>query len=118
MTNEWLRIRLRAWQQIAIERFGPDPNHWRFVCPSCGHVQTRQDFRDLGMPERQLDNIIGFSCIGRWNTTHRDEVVSYCEESQGYGCTYAGGGSINISPYTVLLPKGDERPTFGFAPCS
>lgn len=115
MADEWLRIELEDWHRQAIERFGPDPNHWRFVCPSCGHVQTRQDFLDLGMSQRQVDTIVGFSCIGRWNVTHRSEVVGYCEQSRGYGCTYAGGGSINISPMTVLLPAGEERPTFGFA---
>ena len=114
MADEWIRIELLAWQARAIELFGPDPNHWRFVCPSCGHVQTRQDFRDLGMSDRQLDTLIGFSCIGRWQAAERQHVVAFCEQSQGYGCTYAGGGLINISPYQVILPKGDERPTFGF----
>lgn len=116
MADEWTRISHEAWLAEGQARFGLDPTSWRFLCPSCGQVQTRTDFLKLGMSLRLVDTVIGFSCIGRWNVRNRSFVVNYCEQSEGYGCTYAGGGNINISPYTVLLPDGSERPTFGYAP--
>jgi hypothetical protein len=113
MANEWVRITLEDWHKLAIEKFGMDPNKWKFTCPSCGHVQTRQDFLDLGMSPRNVDTIVSFSCIGRWNLR---DVVGFCEKSKGSGCDYAGAGLFRISPYTVVLPTGEERPTFAFAP--
>ena len=50
------------WLAEAERRFGKDPLRWRFVCPSCGHVASVQDYKDVGAPVE----CVGFSCIGRW----------------------------------------------------
>lgn len=36
------------WQAEAVRRFGPDQMKWKFVCPSCGHVASIQDWKDAG----------------------------------------------------------------------
>lgn len=113
MADEWVRIPLADWRDEATNRFGPDPNDWRFVCPSCGHVQTRRDFLQLGMGAAQVDRYLAFSCVGRWHIG-RDVVDDMGVPSRGYGCRYSGGGLFNISPYQLILPQGDERPTFAF----
>ena len=112
--DNWIRISLEDWQAKGRELFGDDANFWRFVCPSCGQVQTRQDFLNLGMHPRQVDQFLAYSCIGRWNVKDRELVVDFCEETQGAGCTFAGGGLYNISPYTIIVTDGEDRPTFGF----
>ena len=98
------------WLAKARELFGDDPKQWRFVCPSCGHVQSIADFEALGMEGRQIQNYIGFSCIGRW----RPKSVHLGEPDQGEGCNYAGGGLFRLNPVEVDLGEGEVRGTFAF----
>lgn len=112
MADEWIRLSLEEWQQQGRELFGPDVNDWKYVCPACGHVQTRQDWLDLGMNDRQVDERVGFSCIGRW--LNPLGCATGFEPSTGTGCDYAGGLVPNISPITIIIAENDERPTFGW----
>jgi len=104
----------QEWLKEAVEKFGKDPNKWRFVCPSCGHVQTRQDFLDTGLPAKQVDNILAYSCIGRWRQGPGRDVKHLGEKDTGDGCNYAGGGLFNLNPVGVKLEAGDARATFEF----
>lgn len=104
---------LACWQKLGESLFGPDVDQWRFICPSCGHIQTRADWRKLGMNHRLIDMLLGFSCIGRWLNPLR--AVEFGELSEGYGCMYHGHQRRNISPTVVIISPGEERPTFGFA---
>lgn len=114
MANEWTRLTLREWHILGTALFGGDVNDWKFICPSCGHVQSRRDWMNLGMNPRQIDTYLGFTCIGRW--LHPLNAVDAFEESKGYGCRYIGTGIPNISPITLVISPNEERPTFGFAP--
>lgn len=112
MSDEWINLSLVEWQEQGRELFGTDVNLWRFMCPSCGHIQTRQDWLDLGMSPRQVDSHLAFTCIGRW--LQPLEAVPAFQHSRGYGCMYIGTGIPNISPLTVQISPNEERPTFGF----
>lgn len=86
-------------------RFGPDRMTWRFVCPSCGHVQSPQDLKDAGAPE----TAVAFSCVGRWLPKCQDAF-----DGKDGPCNYAGGGLFRIAPVT-LSDRPDSGPFFAFA---
>jgi hypothetical protein len=93
------------WKQEAIRRFGTDPNRWRFVCPSCGHVASIQDWKDAGASEGEA----AFSCIGR-----------HISKSADIGgkpgpCNYAGGGLFQLNPITITHADGHTSNVFDFA---
>lgn len=87
-------LTLGQWQSEAIDLFGKDPTKWRFVCPSCGMVQTKADFIMAGFSPQAADLTAAYSCLRRWT----DE-----------GCLAAGTG-----PVTLIITEGEERPTFEF----
>lgn len=121
MADEHRDLTLEQWHAEASGRYGDDPNRWRFACPMCGHVQTRQDFLDMGMKGDLADQLLGFSCIGRYRTTDPEADVAECGEfDRGYGCDYVGDRGQNCSPVTILVGgPGELRPTFEFAlPCT
>lgn len=43
-------------------RFGEDDEDWKFVCPSCGHVQSVADFKAIGVD----GNKAYYECISRY----------------------------------------------------
>ena len=112
MADEWSVMTLAEWQEKGILLFGEDVNYWQFICPSCGHIQTRAEWLSLGMQETMIDTRLGFSCIGRWLDPL--DRVEFGERSKGKGCNYVGDHAPNISPITVIISEGEERPTFGF----
>lgn len=79
------------WQAEGVKRFGPDQMLWRFVCPSCGHVASVQDWKNVGASERQ----VAFSCIGRHIEGSKDIF------GKPGPCNYAGGGLIGLNPVHV-----------------
>lgn len=93
------------WRAEGKRRFGDDALKWRFVCPSCTHVASAEDYRKAGAPS----TAVGFSCIGRWLET---QVEAF--DGAGGPCNYAGGGLIRINP--VLVRDGEnEHQLFAFA---
>lgn len=90
------------WFAEGERLFGPGIMQWRFVCPSCGHIASVQDWKDAGAPE----GAVAFSCIGRY-LPERSEAFG----GQGSGpCNYTGGGLIRLNPVDV-----EGRQTFAFA---
>jgi hypothetical protein len=92
------------WLAKASELFGNDMMKWSFVCPSCGHVASVQDYKNAGAPS----SAIAFSCVGRW----MDEKHEAFQKGKG-PCNYSGGGLFAINPVEV---DGDRY--FDFAPPS
>lgn len=92
---------LEEWQAEGSRRFGPDPMKWKFVCPSCGHVASVQDWRDAGAGE----SAVAFSCVGRW--------LKGAGEIGGKKrpCNYAGGGLFKLNPVKI----DDRENVFAFA---
>ena len=106
--NEVVKIDFDAWYSKGVELFGKDVHQWRFVCPSCGNIQKRSDFVELGLDESKIANIFYFSCIGRWNG-HSDVPML----SGKSPCNYTNGGLINISK-TMVIKEGKEILVFAF----
>lgn len=77
------------WTNLLKERFGTNPDNWRFKCPACGHSQSVKDFSDLGVDE----NLAFQNCIGRHTT--------------GVGCNWTLSGLLQIHKLTVVK---DGRP--------
>lgn len=88
------------WLKKAEELFGPDPKHWRFVCPSCNTIQSAMDFYDAGVAQDTIQRQIAFSCIGR--------------HTKGKGCDWTLGGLLQIHTLEVIFDNG-PRPVFEFA---
>lgn len=42
-------IKFADWLKELRSRFGEDDEEWKFVCPSCGHVQSVADFKAIGV---------------------------------------------------------------------
>jgi len=96
-------LTMAEWQAEGEKLFGADSKKWRFVCPSCEHVATTQDWIDAGAPRAA----IAFSCVGRWLDKPADAFVS-----KGKGpCNYAGGGLFCINTKSV-----EDGYFFEFAP--
>jgi len=83
---------LDDWRKEAVRLFGSDPMKWRFICPSCGHIATVQEWKDAGAPE----GAVAFSCVGRW-LVKKEEAFQ-----KGKGpCNYSGGGLFRLNPVSV-----------------
>ncbi len=107
MASTITRMTIAEWKAEAVRRFGEDPMRWAFVCPSCGHVATVQDWMDAGATE----SAVAFSCVGRWIAA--DDAKTFKRE--GGPCNYAGGGLFKLNPVIVTY-DGGEHEVFDFAP--
>lgn len=96
------------FKAIGVERFGPDPMKFKFVCPSCGHIATAEDYKAVGAPE----TAVAFSCVGRWAEGDWDANTF---KRQGGPCTYAGGGLIGLNPVQL---SDRNASYFDFAPAA
>ncbi len=93
---------IEEWRAEAERRFGPDELDWKFICPSCGHIASTEDYKAAGAPS----TAVAFSCVGRW--------LPKCSDAFSHKpgpCNYAGGGLIGLNPISI----GDGR-YFDFAP--
>jgi hypothetical protein len=96
---------LTEWRTEGARLFGPEEFKWRFVCPACGHVASREDYHKAGAP----DGAVAYSCVGRWIPGSRDAF------SEGPGpCDYAGGGLFRQNPLTVVDEHGGMLTVFDF----
>lgn len=95
------------WRDEGIRRFGSDELAWRFVCPSCGHVASTQDYKDAGAPVET----VAYSCIGRW----LPGTTATFGQRPG-PCNYTGGGLFKINPVHVICAGGNGHGVFEFAP--
>jgi hypothetical protein len=110
MTTEVLRLSLEAWQAQARERFGDDPMKWRFVCPSCGHVASVEDWKNAGASA----GAVAFSCIGRYVGDPK-AAADAAFRNEGGPCNYTSGGLLCINKVFVEV-DGVETPAFEVAP--
>lgn len=64
-------MELGEWLAEGERRFGADRLKWRFVCPSCGHIQAVEDFRPFKSKGATAETAY-FNCIGRYSGAKRD----------------------------------------------
>lgn len=96
------------WIQEGQKRFGEDFKKWKFVCPACGHIQSVEDFVNLG-----LDPNSAFQeCIGRHNGNAKPankHSVNGCD-----WCSYGLFGTLGKG-ILVHLESGEQTEIFDFA---
>lgn len=104
-----VRMTEAEWLARGRELFGEDRLQWRFVCPSCGHVQRPADFhpyRDEGASPDSATRV----CIGLYDG--HDDVPMCSGRSP---CNYAAYGLLHLCPVVVVGDDGSEHQCFGFA---
>lgn len=104
---------LQEWQAEAIDRFGADPNTWRFVCPACGHTASCADFAALGAdPARAAHECIGrvLREQGRADETHTADR----RRDSGKPCDWAAFGLLGTLNGGVRVTRPDGRQALAF----
>lgn len=86
-------LTLDEWRAMGVSLFGEDIMKWLFVCPSCGHIASVQDWKDADAPE----SAVAFSCVGRRAESKPDAAF----QRSGGPCNYAGGGLIRLNPQPI-----------------
>jgi hypothetical protein len=95
MSREMKKLTKQDWQKLGTELFGDRWSKWKFQCVKCGHIQSGEDFKALGMEPNEIQKYIGFSCIGRFN--------------KKVGCDWTLGGL-----FTIHTAEVDGQPIFEF----
>lgn len=97
------------WESEGIKRYGKDKRAWKFKCPSCGFIQTFNDFLKY-INKDKAQGLIGFSCIGRVTEDSKGEYL----KNKKQPCNYAGGGLFRLNPI-IITKEGTEQTYFDFA---
>ncbi len=92
-----ITIDRNSWEKEGTKRYGKDKMKWKFRCPSCGKIQSTEDYKNAEAPE----DAVAYSCVGRWNGS----TGVMCKGDE-LGCNYAGGGLIQLNPIKVKLSNG------------
>lgn len=77
--------------------FGNDLMEWKFVCSSCGNIQSPKDFKDY-QHKGATPSSAYWNCIGRYKGT-RNEIFSKKQP-----CNYSSGGLFNVNKTVVKYP--------------
>ena len=105
----WNKITLAEWLAEGERRFGKSPFEWKFVCPSCGHIQAVGDFRQF--KERGANpDCAAQLCIGRF--TGADGAF---DPAKYKPCNYTVNGLLCLAKTVVVLENGVEQAVFEFA---
>lgn len=67
---------IQEWKADGSSLFGSNPKKWKFICPSCGHVQSGEEFEKFENCNDWED--VYTKCIGRF--------------VDGEGCNWAAFG--------------------------
>lgn len=116
MAEEKQQMRVSAWHNEAIRRFGSDMKQWRFVCPLCGHVAAVGDFeqyKDAGASPSSAYQ----ECIGRYSggPGGMHEGGFDADGNVKQPCNYAAYGLFKLSPCRVEAEDGTLVEAFAFA---
>ncbi|MET7944421.1 VVA0879 family protein [Streptomyces sp. NPDC005302] len=121
MSSESRTLTLAQLHAEATGRFGDDPLHWAFQCPTCKDIATGDDFkavlddnRTAEQPKRRgrpviWSDVLGRECIGRY-------LGALKGGSSPRGCNWAAFGLFS-GPWFVTMPDSDRHaPSFALAP--
>src|SRR5689334_5371028 len=84
------------WQAEGICRFGINPFDWKFVCPSCGNVQSALDFRTYRNNDA-TPNSANQVCLGRYTG-----AGGAFDAQKHKPCNYALNGLIHLDPHVEV----------------
>ncbi len=95
------KITWKQWNEEGKKLFGADKRKWKFVCPSCGHIQSVESMikNNPKLSEKDLEGQFCFSCEGR--------------HTEGRGCDWTLGGFLQIQTVTIVH-EGEDHPVFDF----
>ena len=93
-------ISKREWDAKGRELFGMDMQDWKFVCPSCGLVQSIAKAKEHWPQLKGKDWNVTSECVGRY--------------TKDAGCDWCAYGLFR-GPLIVVLSNGDEIAAFDFA---
>lgn len=88
--------------------------HVATKCPVCGTVQSMASLIKAGAPADRVENLIGFSCEGRfsgagaWDSKNKARTAAR-------GCDWTLGGLLRVHRLTVVDESGEEHPRFELA---
>lgn len=96
------------WMNKGRELFGENMLKWKFVCSSCGNIQSSEEFREF-KEQGATPADAYFNCIGRYIDISKDAF------SDNKPCNYTMGGLITLAKTVVIDEKGKEHFVFEFA---
>ena len=105
-----IAIKLADFVNEAKKRFGDDNRKWKFKCPSCGAIQSAEDFSQLDCfkdKKGEINKFIGFSCIGRFTRENEKEKFK--------GCNWTLGGLFQIHALEIEDNDGKMHKHFELA---
>lgn len=84
-----------------------------FRCVICGTVQSMRSMIDAGVEPARVENVIGFSCEGRWRNAG---PANNGRPGKGVrGCDWTLGGLFQLHRLEVTTPDGKTHPSFELA---
>ena len=98
----------KEWEKEGNKLFGSNEFNWKFICPSCGNIQTPEDFRKY-KGDGATPSDAYFKCIGRF--------IDGCEgsmDNEKSPCNYTQGGLLILSQIIVTDDKGKQHKVFDF----
>lgn len=99
----------KEWLKKGKKLFGDDMLKWKFVCPSCGNVQSAMDFKRYKNKGATPSDTY-FKCIGRF----RKKCHKFLDGGNKKPCDYTSGGLLCISPISVTDEQGEVHSAFEF----
>jgi hypothetical protein len=113
--SEKQNLTIAEWRSLGERLFGPDFFQWKFVCPSCGHVQSPEDFRRFKESGATPDSA-ATQCYGRYLPKNERGGFSkdHANPKVKSPCDYAAYGLFRLSPLEVIHEDGTKAQSFGF----
>lgn len=100
----------KEFEALGVARFGEDRKQWKFVCPSCGGVQSWADYQQPNVAKEGSKQVY-FNCIGRY--------MRKPHKVNGLGgpapCDYTSGGLFVLNKVFVTTDEGKKVPVFALA---
>lgn len=101
--------------KAAVLAQGVPYDHFAFICPMCGTVQSADDLikASAGKDFDDVEKYLGFSCIGRF--TGMGPPSKARATAPGKGCNWTLGGLFRMHKLEVITEDGKRHPHFEVA---
>jgi len=100
---------IKEWLIEGERLFGKDKKKWKFVCPSCGNIQSYEDFEKLPNKPEEIQDYMAFTCIGRFLPDCKGTIFN-----KEKPCNYTNGGLFDFSKVKVKTEDGESHSVFDF----